>query len=61
MDNAGRPNETDMIDGEPYSLWDLEDMEIHDPDFWIWYENLSPMGKTTVSRMLWGEDPQEAD
>jgi len=61
MDNSGEMIETEMIDGEPYSVDELEDMELHDPEFWIWYHNLSPMGQTTVSRMLWGLDPQEAD
>ena len=61
MDNAGRPNETEMIDGEPYSLDDIRYYFEHDPEFDIWWNNLSPIGQTTVNRMLWGQDPQEAD
>lgn len=30
MDNAGRPNETDMIDGEPYSVDDLRYLAAND-------------------------------
>lgn len=61
MDNAGRPNETEMIDGEPYSVDDLRHAYDKDPDFMVWYRNLSIMGQTTVNRMLWGQDSQEAD
>ena len=57
MDNSGRPNETYMIDGEPYSRDDLMYMIRENIEEWdIWYQNLSPMGKWTVNQMLKGED-----
>lgn len=66
MDNAGRPNETDMIDGEPYSVDDLKYYFIHDPEWWTFcYQNMSDMDKIMVckilDKMLKGQDPQEAD
>ena len=57
MDNAGRLNETEIIDGEPYSRDDLMAMIRDDIEEWdIWYKNLSPMGQWTVNQMLKGED-----
>jgi len=55
VDNSGEPLETQMIDGEPYSVEDLEYMRHCDPDFYIWYEALSPEGKHTVDAMLEGK------
>ena len=56
MDNAGRPNETDMIDGEPYSVDELRYLAANDPDWDIWYQSLSEIGQWTVNQMLKGED-----
>ena len=57
MDNSGRPNETEMIDGEPYSVDELKYMIAENIEEWeIWYLNLSEIGQWTVNQMLKGED-----
>jgi len=61
MDNSGRPNETEMIDGEPYSVDELRYAFETDPDFMIWWNDLSPIGQMIANRMLWGQDPRKAD
>ena len=52
MDNSGRPLETEMIDGEPYSVDELINKYLNDSDFDIWFEGLSPEGQDTVDAMI---------
>ena len=56
MDSSGELIETEMIDGEPYSVDELRYMAANDPNWDIWYENLSEIGKWTVNQMLKGKD-----
>ena len=55
MDNSGRPLETAMIDGEPYSVDELLNGINTDPEWWIWYKALSEEGKDKVDEMLEGK------
>ena len=55
MDNSGRPLETEMIDGEPYSVDELIHRARTDPEWWRWYWALSSEDKDTVDAMLEGK------
>jgi|GEM_PF-4463802 len=55
MDNSGRPLETEMIDGESYSVDELLHGLETDNEWWIWYIGLSPEGRSTVDMMLEGK------
>jgi len=61
MDNAGRPTETAMIGGEPYSVEDLLEMQTDEIEWDIWYLNLSGEDQFRVNQMLAGKDWREVE
>jgi len=57
VDNSGRPNETEMIDGEPYSLDELKYKRNNDSDWDCWFDNLSKYDQYLVLRLVGRFDP----